>query len=262
MSQQRAAAHAGLSSFLLDRTGQGGGGQETGRVEEDRTDGATPITTQHSFRYQPQPVGSGRTGQQGSRQLTTRGRGRPGAAPGHAPHWEGSPGVRGVDRGGVSSYSPSRTLEAGPVQAAWWEGVSWAAGHGSRAAVAQTLLTGAGRAWWDGRGSGRGQRVGEVTLPSDLPSEARRFVDLRQRCEIHDVVVSVWTQVCRALAGLVAVLQKDGGSSLIRSPSSFIIGPFPVHTTAQARGLGEQGAANGPGLSWKSKRRLSMNKLN
>lgn len=52
MSQQRAAAHAGLSSFLLNRTGQGGGGQETGRVEDDRTDGATPITTHHIPTYQ------------------------------------------------------------------------------------------------------------------------------------------------------------------------------------------------------------------
>lgn len=109
-----------------------------------------------------------------------------------------------------------------------------AARYGSCAAVAQTLLAGAGRARGDSRGARGGQGVGEVTLPSDLPSEARRFVNLGQRCEIDYVVVSMRAQVCRALTGLIAVLQKDRGSGLIRSPSSFVVGPFPENTTAKA----------------------------
>lgn len=166
--------------------------------------------------------------------MTTRGRWRPGAAPGHSPDREGSPRVRRVDRSGVSRHGPPRPLEAGPVQATRRKGMSRAAGDGSRAAVAQTLLAGAGGARGDGRRAGGGQRVGEVTLPPHLPPEARGFVHLGQRCEIHYVIVSMRAQVCRALAGLVAVLQQDRGSSLIRSPPSFVIDPLPVNTTAEA----------------------------
>lgn len=121
--------------------------------------------------------------------------------------------------------------------------------------MAQTLLAGAGGARGargargDGRGAGRGQRVGEVALAPDLPPEARRFVHLGQRREVHDVVVSVRAQVRRALAGLVAVLQEDGGASLVRGPPPFVVDPLPVNTTAEAGGLGEQGPAYRPGLS-------------
>lgn len=87
--------------------------------------------------------------------------------------------------------------------------MSRAAGHGPRAAVAQALLAGAGGARGDGRRPLGGQRVGQVTLPPDLPPEARQFVHLGQRREIHDVVVAMRAQVCRPLTGLVAVLQED-----------------------------------------------------
>lgn len=119
--------------------------------------------------------------------------------------------------------------------------MSRAAGHGSCAAVAQTLLAGAGRARGDGRGAGGGQRVGEVALPPDLPPEARGLVNLGQRREIHYVVVSVRAQVRRALPGLIAVLQEDRGPGLVRGPSSFVVDPFPVNPAAEARGLGKQG---------------------
>lgn len=113
--------------------------------------------------------------------------------------------------------------------------------------MAQALLAGAsgtrggrgGRG--DGGGAGGGQWVREVTLPSDLPPEARRFVHLSQRGQVHYVIVSVRAQVRRALAGLVAVLQEDGGPSLVWSPSSFIVEPLPVNAAAEAGGLGEQG---------------------
>jgi len=78
----------------------------------------------------------------------------------------------------VSHGGPARRLETGPVQAARRKGMSRAAGHGSCAAVAQTLLAGAGGARGDGRGAQGGQRVGLVALPSHLPPEARRFVHL------------------------------------------------------------------------------------
>lgn len=69
----------------------------------------------------------------------------------------------------------------------------------------------------------------------------------------------MWAQVRRALAGLVAVLQEDRGSSLIRSPPTFIVEPLPVNATAEARGLGEQGPAYRPGLSWKQKEDVPLN---
>lgn len=112
--------------------------------------------------------------------------------------------------------------------------MSGAAGHGPRAAVAQTLLAGAGGARGDGRGPGRGQWVGQVTLPPHLPPEARGLVDLGQRREVHYVVVAVRGQVCRALPGLVAVLQQDRGPGFVRSPSPLVVGPLPVNTAAQA----------------------------
>lgn len=123
-------------------------------------------------------------------------------------------------------------------------------GHGPRGAVVQTLQTGAGRAGGDGRGARGGQRVGEVTLPSNLPPKTRGFVHLGQRREIHYVVVAVWAQVGRALPGLVAVLQQDGGSGFIRGPSSLIIDPLPENSTAQARGLSKQGTTDRTRLSW------------
>lgn len=83
--------------------------------------------------------------------------------------------------------------------------MSRTARHGPCAAVAQTLLARAGRA----RGAKGGERVGQVTLPSHLPPEASGFVNLGVRREIHYVTVSMCAQVCRALSGLVAVLQKN-----------------------------------------------------
>lgn len=70
------------------------------------------------------------------------------------------------------------TLEAGPAaHLAGREGVAGAAGHRpSAAAVAQTLLAGAGRTGVDD-GAG-GQRVRCAGLPADLASEARGLVDL------------------------------------------------------------------------------------
>lgn len=121
--------------------------------------------------------------------------------------------------------------------------------HGPRGAVVQTLQTGAGRARGDGRGAGGGQRVGKVTLPSNLPPEPRGLVHLGQRREIHNVIVAVWAQVGRALPGLVAVLQQNGGSGFIRSPSSLIVDPLPENSTAQARGLSKQGTADRSRLS-------------
>lgn len=109
----------------------------------------------------------------------------------------------------MSGDGPSRSLEAGPVQAARRKGVPRAAGNGSRAAVAQTLLAGASGARGDGRGPLGGQRVGHVALSPDLPPEARQFVHLGQRGEVYNVVVAVRAQVRRSLAGLVAVLQED-----------------------------------------------------
>lgn len=109
----------------------------------------------------------------------------------------------------MSGDGPSRSLEAGPVQAARRKGVPRAAGNGSRAAVAQTLLAGASGARGDGRGPLGGQRVGHVALSPDLPPEARQFVHLGQGGEVYNVVVAVRAQVRRSLAGLVAVLQED-----------------------------------------------------
>lgn len=165
---------------------------------------------------------------------STRGWRRPGAAPSHAPHRERPPRVGRVHRGRVSRRGPPCRLEAGPGELARREGVTRAAGHGTRAAVAQTLLAGAGGARVDDRRAGGGQRVGEVALPSYLPSEACGFVDLRQRCKIHYVVVSVRAEVRRALARLETVFQQDRSTSLIRSPSSLVVGPLPVDTAAQA----------------------------
>lgn len=178
------------------------------------------------------------------RHLTSRGR-RPGAAPRHPPHREGSPGVGRVDGSGVSSSDPPRPLEDGPIQATGGEGMSRAAGHWSCAAVAQTLLAGTGGGW----GHGGGQWVGQVALPPHLTPEARQFIDLGQRRQVHDVVVSVGAEVGRALARLVAVLQKDGSPGLVRSPAAFVVGPFPVDAAAEAGGLGEQGPAHGARLS-------------
>lgn len=132
--------------------------------------------------------------------------------------------------------------------------MSKATGHGPCGAVVQTLQAGAGRARGDGRGARGGQRVGEVALPSNLPPKTRGFVHLGQRREIHDVVVAVCAQVGRALPGLVAVLQQNGGSGLIRSPSSLIIDPLPENSAAQARGLSKQGTADRTCLSWGQKR--------
>lgn len=117
--------------------------------------------------------------------------------------------------------------------------------------MVQTLLAGAGGGRREGWGARGGQRVGEVALPPHLPPEARGFINLGQRGEIHDVVVSVRAQVRRALAGLIAVLQKDRRPSLIWSPASLVVGPLPVNAAAQARRLREQGAPNRTGGSWK-----------
>lgn len=90
----------------------------------------------------------------------------------------------------MSSSRPARDLEARPAKLPRREGVARAAGHGASAAVAQTLLAGAGRARVDD-GCTRCQWVGEVTLPSYLPPVARGLVDLGQRCEVHYVVIAV-----------------------------------------------------------------------
>lgn len=126
--------------------------------------------------------------------------------------------------------------------------------HGPRGAVVQALQTGAGRARGDGRGAGGGQRVGEVTLPPDLPPKSRGLVHLGQRREIHDVIVAVRAEVGRALAGLVAVLQQNGGSGFIRSPRSLIVDPLPEDSAAEARGLSKQGTTDRTCLSWWQKR--------
>lgn len=132
-----------------------------------------------------------------------------------------------------------------------------AAGHGPRAAVVQTLQAGAGRAGGDGRGAGGGQRVGEVALPAHLPPKPRGLVHLGQRRQIHDVVVAVRAQVGRALPGLVAVLQQDGGPGLVGGPPALVVEPLPENPAAQARGLGKQGAADRARLSWGHKRGLA-----
>lgn len=137
--------------------------------------------------------------------------------------------------------------------------MSKAAWHGPRGAVIQTPQTGAGGARGDGRGPGRGQRVGEVTLAPDLPPKPRGFINLGQRGEIYNVIVPVRAQVCGALSGLVAVLQKNRGSGLIRGPSSFIINPLPQNSTAKPRGLSKQGATDRTCLSWGQKRLSSLN---
>lgn len=155
----------------------------------------------------------------------------------------------------MSRRSPSCPLKAGPVQTPWWEGMSRTARHGSGAAVAQTLLAGAGGTRGDSWGSRGGQWVGEVALPSHLASEPCWFVNLGQRCEIHYIIVSMWAQVSRALASLIAVLQKDGSSSLIWGPAAFIVSPLPVNTTTKTWGLGKQRPTYWPGLTWNKKRK-------
>lgn len=177
------------------------------------------------------------------------GRGRPRAAPRHSPHREGSSGVGRVDGSRVSSSDPPRPLEGGSGQTIGREGMTRAAGHRSRAAVAQTLLAGAGGGRGDGRGPGGGQRVGQVALPPHLPPKPGGLIDLGQRSKINDVIISMGAQVRRALASLIAVLQKDGSSSFIGGPAAFVVGPLPVNATAEARGLSKQGAAHRARLS-------------
>lgn len=158
----------------------------------------------------------------------------------------------------MSRHSPSLPLQAGPVQTVRRRGMSKTARHGPRGAVIQAPQAGAGGAGGDGRGPRRGQRVGEVTLAPNLPPEPRGFVHLGQRGEIDNVIVPVRAQVCGALPGLVAVLQENGGSGLIRGPSSLVINPLPENSTAQARGLSKQGAADRTCLPCGQKR-LSSN---
>lgn len=232
-----------FSPFLFDRMGQRGASQKRqkvcvgvgvgGRHPQFLQPGGNAVSVFHASNS-PQPVRTCRAAQMGCRHLTGRGWRGPGAAPGHPPDREGPPGVRRVNRSRVSRSNPPGPLEAGSVQAPRRKGVSRPAGHGSCAAVAQTLLTRAGGGRRDGRGSGGGQRVGKVALPPHLAPEACGFIHLGQRGEIHDVIVSVRAQVRRALAGLVAVLQQDGGPGLIRGPASLVVGPFPVNPTSEA----------------------------
>lgn len=148
----------------------------------------------------------------------------------------------------MGRHGPPRALQAGPVQAAGGEGMSEAAGHGPRRAVVQALQAGAGGGRGDGGGPRGRQGVREVALAADLAAEPRGLVDLRERGEVHDVVVAVGAQVGRALPGLVAVLQQDGGARLVGRPPPLVVQPLPQDAAAQPRRLGEQGAAHGPGL--------------
>ncbi len=141
-------------------------------------------------------------------------------------------------------------LEAGPVGLPRSEGMPWPAQHGSGGtAIAQALVTGTGRARVNNRT--RSERIRHATLPPDASSVAGGLVDLLQSSEVHNVVVAVWGQVSCGLPCLVAVLQQDGGSDLIRRPPSFIIGPLPKNPATQSRGLREQGSPHSTYLSYK-----------
>ena len=150
-------------------------------------------------------------------------------------------------------HGPPGPLEAGPVELVGGQGVAGAAGHGPRAAVAQALVAGAGGPRGAGGVSGGGQRVRQAALAPHLPPKAAGLVHLGQRREVHDVVVAVQAEVRRALPGLVAVLQQDGGARLVRRPAALVVGPLPVDAAAQPGGLGEKGAPHRPGFSWREK---------
>lgn len=124
------------ATFLPFPVGQDGSvRRQTGRTKRWGWGGIVDILSSYSQRgtqsfhesnqkkNSPQPVGTCRAAQMRRRQLTGRGWGGPGAAPGHSPHREGSPGVRRVNRSGVSRGNPPGPLEARPGQTPRGKGV-------------------------------------------------------------------------------------------------------------------------------------------